>query len=167
MSCMTIEERLWRVIFLVDKWLSDTFKIHHNKILGGSNTDQHSHTSTSLLYWENVNPCLNTVHFTSNILSSKLIILPCLITSDQGYDRVQVDDLVTYLAGSLGYFGLFMTSMDYLSLSSCSYPWEWESNIPPIVTWFLVINPVIRYHSVKHQYERPNCMNFWLQPNKS
>ena len=44
----------WRGIFLIDKCLSDTFKIHYNKILGASNTDQHSYKSTTLLYWENV-----------------------------------------------------------------------------------------------------------------
>ena len=32
----------WRGIFLVDECLSDTFKIHYNKILAASNNDQHS-----------------------------------------------------------------------------------------------------------------------------
>ena len=42
----------WRYIFLVDKCLSDTFKIHYNKILAASNTDQHSNTSIIQLYRE-------------------------------------------------------------------------------------------------------------------
>ena len=64
-----------RAIFFIDKCLSDTFKIHYNNILAGSNTVQGSNISIIQLYRESGIELL--------ILNSPLIVNAQAFSSDQ------------------------------------------------------------------------------------